>query len=104
MTRGRTRPARDGGFDLITIVMTANAGSQPGVGYGPEHLAILRHCRSPLSVAEISAHLRLPLVVIRVLLGDLLAQGLVIVRQPEPVSKLPSANVLKEVIHGLQAL
>jgi hypothetical protein len=55
-------------------------------------------------VAEVAAELDLPVDVVRVLLGDLADQRLVIVRQPEPVARFPSASVLEQVIDGLHAL
>jgi hypothetical protein len=103
LTRGRTRPTREG-FDLIAIIATAATSSFAPPGAGPEHLAILDMCVRPLSVAEISAKLRLPLGVVRVLLGDLLDHGLIVVRKPAATNQTPDEHVLKEVLHGLKAL
>jgi hypothetical protein len=103
LTRGRTRPTREG-FDLIAIIATAATSSFAPPGAGPEHLAILDMCVRPLSVAEISAKLRLPLGVVRVLLGDLLDHGLIAVRKPAATNQTPDEHVLKEVLHGLKAL
>ena len=103
LTRGRTRPTREG-FDLIAIIATAATSSFAPPGAGPEHLAILDMCVRPLSVAEISAKLRLPLGVVRVLLGDLLDHGLIAVRRPAATNQTPDEHVLKEVLHGLKAL
>ena len=103
LTRGRTRPTR-GGFDLIAIVASAATTSFAPPGAGPEHLAILDLCVRPHSVAEISAKLRLPLGVVRVLLGDLLDHGLIVVRKPASTNQTPNEHVLKEVLHGLKAL
>jgi hypothetical protein len=104
MTRGRTRPAT-GQFDLIALISTTSAApSAAAVGFGPEHVAIIRICRSPVSVAEIAAHLDLPLGTVRVLLGDLLDDGLIVAREPQPMAQLPSDDVFEAVIHGLRAL
>lgn len=103
MTGGRTRHSR-ADFDLIAIVATADATPDARAALGPEHEEILRLCRNPLSVAEISSHLDLPVGVARVLLGDLLDQELITVRQPAPVTDLPGERVLKEVIDGIQGL
>src|SRR5262245_5685038 len=103
LTRGRTRPTREG-FDLIAIIASAATSSFAPPGAGPEHLAILELCVRPLSVAEISAKLRLPLGVVRVLLGDLLDHGLIVVRKPAVTNRTPDEHVLKEVLHGLKAL
>ncbi len=101
LTRGRTRSSRDG-LELIAIIATAATYAPPGAG--PEHLSILELCMRPQSVAEVSAKLRLPLGVVRVLLGDLLEHGLIAVRRPEPDNRLPNERLLKEVLNGLQAL
>jgi DNA-binding IclR family transcriptional regulator len=70
----------------------------------PEHLAALDACQRPLSVAELASELDLPLGVIRVLLGDLLERGLVMVREPAKDLKLPDQRLLEAVMDGLQAL
>jgi hypothetical protein len=103
LTGGRTKPAREG-FDLITIIMTADASSMASVDLGPEHAAILRLACTPQSVAEIGAKLSLPLAVLRVLLGDLFTPGWIIVRQPTPMTQAPDERVLKDVIDGLKTL
>jgi hypothetical protein len=104
MTRGRTRPAT-GQFDLISlIVATRTASSVTAMGFGPEHVAITMLCRSPMSVAEIAAHLDLPLGIVRVMLGDLLDHGLITAQEPRPVAELPTDDVFEAVINGLRAL
>jgi hypothetical protein len=104
LTRGRTRPQTREGFDLIAIIAAAATSSFAPPGAGPEHLAILELCVRPHSVAEISAKSRLPLGVVRVLLGDLLDHGLIVVRKPAATNQTPNEHVLKEVLHGLKAL
>ena len=103
MTSGRTRPTT-GAFDLITLVVAARAVSATDVGLGPEHVAIVRLCQRPLSVAEVAAHLDLPIGIIRVLLGDLLDRELIFVRIPQPAGEMPSEDVFEAVINGLRAL
>jgi hypothetical protein len=71
---------------------------------GPEHLAIVSLIQRPLSVAEVAAHLKLPLGTVRVLLGDLLERQLLRVREPRPTSKLPDDDLFEAVISGLKAL
>src|ERR671916_827337 len=92
MTRGRTRPT-SGEFDLIALIMANQPVPPGGGGLGPEHVAIIGLCSRPLSVAEISAHLDLPVGIIRVLLGDLLDGGFILVREPRRVSAYPSEPV-----------
>ena len=51
----------------------------------PEHIEIVTRCREePLTVAELSASLDLPLGVVRVLIGDLVDRDLVRVSRPVP--------------------
>jgi hypothetical protein len=102
MTHGRTRPAKDT-FDLICLVASAGP-SEAAFGLEPEHVHILDLCQRPLSVAEISARLDLPVGVVRVLLDDLLERNSIVVRAPMSVARMPSKRVLKAVINGLRAL
>lgn len=101
MTGGRTRPSHNS-FDLIAYVEAAPSNPSSST-LPPEHRSVLGACRRPLSVAEIAAHLDLPLGVLRVLLSDLLDRGMVRVREPMR-SKHPNERLLREVLHGLQAL
>ncbi|MEU8919986.1 DUF742 domain-containing protein [Kitasatospora sp. NPDC048545] len=109
VTRGRTGT---GGrqLDLIAVVVCdlpdpALAPAAPEPPAGPEQARILALCRgTPLSVAELAAELDLPVGVVRVLLGDLLAAGLIRVNRPVPPALLPDERILQEVIHGLRAL
>jgi Protein of unknown function (DUF742) len=103
MTRGRTQPSA-GKFDLISLVIAARAPSSLDIELGPEHLAILACCQRVLSVAEVAAHLDLPLGTVRVLLGDLLERKLVEVREPPPVASFPDTRVFEAVINGLRRL
>ncbi|HKS99983.1 MAG TPA: DUF742 domain-containing protein [Rugosimonospora sp.] len=103
MTSGRTRPS-SGVFDLISLVVATRAVAPTDVGLGPEHHTIILLCQRPLSVAEIAAHLDLPVGIVRVLLGDLLERELILVRAPQPASEMPSERIFKAVINGLRAL
>ncbi|HEV7897619.1 MAG TPA: DUF742 domain-containing protein, partial [Planosporangium sp.] len=93
-----------GDFDLIALVAATQPAPTAVVGLGPEHTAIVVLCQQPLSVAELSAHLDLPVGIIRVLLGDLLARGLIVARDPKSVVQLHNERVLKAVLDGLRSL
>jgi hypothetical protein len=69
----------------------------------PEQQAIVALCRQPVSVAEISAHLRLQLGVTRVLVGDLRATGHLDVHRPDSAISQDPATILR-VIRGLRAI
>ncbi|MEV8564957.1 DUF742 domain-containing protein [Streptomyces sp. NPDC051322] len=88
-------------LDLVTIVV---ARADPSPTVQPEQAAIVRLCKSPLSVAEISAYLRLPFSVVTALLTDLLAAELVESRAPIVRATLPDRALLEAVMHGLQKL
>ncbi|MCI4061607.1 DUF742 domain-containing protein [Micromonospora sp. R77] len=104
VTGGRARPVT-GTFDLISLVTATRADVGSEAGLGPEHVAIVGLCQRILSVAEVAAHLDLPVGSVRVLLGDLVARNLVRVREPRPTSAgLPDESVFEAVINGLRAL
>lgn len=88
-------------LDLVTLIVTR---AQPSPTAGPECSAVLRLCRRPLSVAELSAYLRLPFSVVTVLLTELLAEDLVQAHEPVVRSELPDRSLLEAVMHGLQKL
>ncbi|MEH0927424.1 DUF742 domain-containing protein [Micromonospora sp. CPCC 205558] len=102
MTGGRTAPAR-GQFDLISLVV-ARRGVTPPTPLFPEQARIVELCHHPLSVAEIGAELDLPLGTVRVLLGDLLAAGLIETHEPPMLSELPTEDLLEAILVGLRGL
>jgi hypothetical protein len=64
--------------------------------------AIVALCGEPLSVAEISARLRLHLGVTRILVGDLRAAGQLDVQVLD--SETPDPETILRVIRGLRAI
>jgi hypothetical protein len=104
LTRGRTRPGRSD-LPLEALVRVVTGATDP-VGTA-ERRRILDLTREQiLSVAELSAHLSLPLGVVRVLVGDLADDGLVVVHTGAPAAAPPAANlkVLESVLDGISAL
>jgi predicted ArsR family transcriptional regulator len=87
---------------MITIVVAARDREERALE--PEYQAIMRLCRRPISLAEISARLDIPLTVVRVLLGDLVAAGDVRTRASAPVTRLPEKKVLQAVLDGIRRL
>jgi hypothetical protein len=103
ITGGRTGSTEQAALDLVTLIVSQ---SEPQPGMQPEHAAILRMCQSPLSVAELSAYLGLPVSVVTVLLADLLAEKRLQARAPAPVpsAHLPDLALVEAVIDGLRKL
>lgn len=112
VTGGRSRAHTDA-FDLVTLVVSECA---PVAGMQSEHAAILRMCRYPTAVVEISADLRLPVSIVKILLSDLLDTGRITVRHPHalrgrprrgaavPAAQLPDPTILEQVLVGLRNL
>ncbi|GGU50704.1 hypothetical protein GCM10010211_13980 [Streptomyces albospinus] len=102
VSTGRTRPA--GQFDLLTMVRAT--GRRPAAAQGPDHVRVLALCGGPVSVAEIAAHIRLPAVVTKVVIADLVACGALTARAPAAVSAGPASRtdraLLEAVLHGLR--
>jgi hypothetical protein len=70
----------------------------------PERQAICSLCRQVRSVAEVSALLRIPLGVVRVVISDMAAEGLVHVHQPQLDAGKPDLDLLERVLSGLRRL
>jgi Protein of unknown function (DUF742) len=70
----------------------------------PECQAILGFCRDWRSVAEISAVLRMPLGVARILIADMAVEGLVRIQQLDHVGGRPDVQLLERVLSGLRRL
>lgn len=102
LTRGRARPQGEM-FDLVAIVATV-LGGRPPHDLLPEHHTVLALCRRPTPVADVAAHLALPVNVTRVILGDLRREGLVTIERPRPVAQTIDVRIYKEVLDGLRSL
>jgi hypothetical protein len=100
---GRIQPVH-GKFDLISLVVSTGSTPAAEAGMGPEHHAIVRFCAEPQSVAEIAGYLDLPAGTVRVLLGDLLHQGFIKVKEPYPEANMIDNRMYQAVIDGLRAL
>lgn len=104
VTGGRARPVA-GGFDLVAfVVATSGSASVDVMHLQPEHRALLTHAGEPTSVAELASSVDLALGVVRVLLGDLLHDGLIEMYEPGAAGQRPDERVLKAVINGLRSL
>jgi Protein of unknown function (DUF742) len=99
ITSGRTDGA-DPDIGMETQV-TVNHAAMP-MRLSPEMRAIVALCGDPLSVAEISARLRLHLGVTRILVGDLRAAGQLDVHVLD--NETPDPETIMRVIRGLRAI
>jgi predicted Rossmann fold nucleotide-binding protein DprA/Smf involved in DNA uptake len=106
VTGGRTEPADGEVLDLIAVIMASGRPAEPAdqLGLSPEHRRILNLSRHPATVADVASDTGLPVGVIRVLLADLIQQGRIKVLPGRPAGQKPSAQLLREVLHGLRAL
>ncbi|MFF3287038.1 DUF742 domain-containing protein [Streptomyces sp. NPDC003023] len=104
ITGGRTRHGQHA-FALITLVVTRSLddiGSEP---LEPESAEILDLCRErAVAVAEIAAHLDLPVSVVKVLCGDLLNSSLILVQSPPDESEKPSVELIERVMDAIRQL
>ena len=88
-----------------TIGMETQVTVHPGAAPArlpPEQRAIVAICVEPLSVAEISARLRMHLGVTRILVGDLRAAGQLDVHVLK--NDFPDPDTILRVIRGLRAI
>jgi hypothetical protein len=99
VSAGRTRPTVE--LDLLSLVM---ATTKTPRGMDPEHLKVLGLCRTPTSVAEVSAHMRLPVAVTKVLLADLVECEAMATRAPQINSGAPDRVLLEKLLDGLQGV
>jgi hypothetical protein len=104
VTRGRTEPRQD--IPVEGVLTTSRAGHEEArfAGYEKNRIAIMCQGR-PLSVAEIAAYTRLPLGVARVLIADMVGDGLLNLRNAAPAKGYQERmNLLERVLSGLRKL
>ena len=105
LTSGRVG-GRDSDIGLetqVTACLDAAGRPPPVTRLTPERQAIVVLCEHPMSVAEISARLRLHLDVTRILVDDLRTAGYLDVHSFDAVNPNDPATILR-VIRGLRAL
>ena len=102
VTGGRTKPRYQ--LQIEAMVAASHYEAHDLSVLSPECQAILGFCRDWRSVAEISAVLRMPLGVARVLIADMAMEGLVRVHQIDHASGRPDVNLLERVLSGLRKL
>ncbi|KAA9165631.1 DUF742 domain-containing protein [Amycolatopsis acidicola] len=103
-TEGRTRPAIE--LALEALVQTTAEGRTVPYNHASPLSAVTQLCLQPRSIAEIAANLGVPLQVARVLVGDLLGAGMVLVRDTlgDNASWDERHDLLERVLSGLRTL
>ena len=111
VTGGRVRSSSSE-LPLETLIERL-AGGPDERGLPPERRAILQHAAANfISIAEVSALLRMPLGVVRILISDLVEEGYLKVHTSMPVNvhtghgqnPALSLSVLESVLNGISAL
>jgi hypothetical protein len=102
VTGGRTQPR----YKLALEALVSATVYEPRdlSVLAPECQAILQFCLDWRSVAEISAVLRMPLGVARILVADMSADGLVRIHQRDDSESRPDLNLLERVLSGLRKI
>ncbi|MFC9892232.1 DUF742 domain-containing protein [Nocardia sp. NPDC127579] len=105
LTRGRSGSARTD-VNMLTLVVTSPMGRLRR--HEPEYAAIQHLARTPQSVAEIAAHLRLPMTTTKILVGDLIGDGVLDFRAPvaTPETGVGTSDItmLRALLKGIQSL
>jgi hypothetical protein len=102
VTGGRTRPRYE--LAIEALVSVAPYPPRDITTLTPEYKAIIDLCRAWRSVAEISALLRLPLGVARILIADMAHEGLLRLHQSRAADEQPDLRLLERVLSGLRKL
>ena len=102
VTGGRTQPRYK--LPLEALVTSTVYEPRDLSVLAPECQAILQFCVDWRSVAEISAVLRIPLGVARILVADMSADGLVRIQQRDDSEGRPDMNLLERVLSGLRKI
>ncbi|WP_229073254.1 DUF742 domain-containing protein [Actinoplanes sp. DH11] len=98
VSNGRTEPTLR--MELLSMVIAT--GRRPPGPLGPEHAQALGLCGTVTTVAEVAARLRLPAVVAKILLSDLVDWGVVDARAPDPMAETSNPAVLETILNALE--
>ena len=97
VTGGRTMPLRDD-LRIETLVVANRAALTAPLRF--ELQTVVQLCQQPQSVAEVAAHLHVPLGVAKVVNGDLMAAGHVIVHQPTELA-VATIERIRDLVRAL---
>jgi hypothetical protein len=102
LTRGRTRPASD--IAIEAILVTTGRGRQEAPYAGRHKHLIADLCQQPQSLAEIAAHMGVPLGVAKVLVADMAAEHMLTLHHPGHDNYHQHMQTLERVLDGLRKL
>ena len=107
VTRGRTRPKLEIALEaLVETTVRGRSGAAKG-GQGSEHQYIAAMCDGGQvqSLAEIAARMQLPLGVARVIVADMVTEGLLTLHSAAPKTGFKERmDLLGRVLSGLRKL
>lgn len=101
LTQGRTRSVgRELPWEALVVATDKGQAALGRLRFEQAHIVAM--CQRPVAVAEIAAHLAVPLGVAGVLVSDLHADGLLTVHQPLADSARPHREILERLLAGLR--
>jgi hypothetical protein len=103
MTGGRTRPQHDE-LELETLVTATARAAELWPSLSLEQQSLTSLCQDVVSIAEVAAQLGMPVNVVRILIGDLADEGLILVHHAEHGRTRPDVALLERVLYGLRAI
>lgn len=98
VSNGRTKPSFH--LDLLSVVTATGQIEQGDLGL--DHAQALDLCYEPISVVEVSAHLRLPVSVTKVLLADLVDCRALTAHDTSVTTDANNRSLLEALLDGLQ--
>lgn len=104
VTRGRTEPRRDIPIEAVLVASLSAVQEARFAGHDKYRIAVLCEPRAQ-SLAEIAARSRLPLGVARVLVADMVTDGLLSLHSAAPREGFTERmDLLERVLSGLRKL
>jgi Protein of unknown function (DUF742) len=104
VTRGRTEPQRDIPIEAVLVASQAAVQEARFAGHDKYRIAVMCEPRAQ-SLAEIAAYSRLPLGVARVLVADMVTDGLLSLHSAAPKQGYTERmDLLERVLSGLRKL
>jgi hypothetical protein len=104
VTRGRTEPLQNIALEAVLSCTGTQAAEARFAGHDKYRIATVCEGRAQ-SLAEIAAYTRMPLGVTRVLVADLVAEGLLTLHTAAPATGFRERmNLLGRVLSGLREL